>query len=129
MGEKIPPRNPLAKIQLNINSSEKRLVEVAEYFGCSGTLNLKEIIVSRGDNLKAIRWSDFAAGKRSLELEERTTFRSYQLIDGKGQEILKIVLKRRDDGEDQIFYLREKKFLIISKKLLHIKKEMKKQPN
>ena len=106
--------SPLAKLQHQIKNTGNKLSESVTYYGCGGNeIELREIIVTEGQNLQPISWNEFKEGKRSLKLKKNESMRLYSLLNGSGEEMVKIVIKRTAKGQNQSFYVQGQNFLTM----------------
>lgn len=100
---KAPARSVLSAIDYFLNKKELgpsqfETVERIHYRDCSGNINLTEMIVRRGSNPSIPSDSDFRRGKRRLNLDPGTTFSSYQLTNGRNEEIISVQSSNEGEG-------------------------------
>ncbi len=107
----IPGGEVLAKVQLNIKKGEDTLSESAYYTGCKDQLNLKELIVTKGSDLKPISKKQFFNGERSFALKKNETSKLYRLMSWDDVELFRLTIRRTVNGKIAEFFIREQRFM------------------
>jgi hypothetical protein len=108
---KAPAGETLAKIQMSVKNEENRLTESVFYTGCHDQLNLKELVVTTGKNLKPLSEIDLFEGRRNFELKENELSRYYSLRAWDDQELFRLTLRRVGKGIVAEFFIREQRFM------------------
>ncbi len=104
----------LSKIQMSIDSEENRLTESVFYTGCHNQLNLKELVVTTGTDLKPISERELFEGQRSFDLKKNEESRYYSLRAWDDQELFRLTLRRVGTGKVAEFFIREQRFMNMS---------------
>lgn len=108
---KAPAGETLAKIQMTVKVSEERLTESVFYTGCNSQLNLKELVVTTGTELKPISEKQLFEGQRSFALKKNEQSRLYSLRAWDDQELFRLTLRRVGKGQVAEFFIREQRFM------------------
>ncbi len=112
-GLSTPPGQPISSLQYVSNLKDQELIEKAVYTGCNGAISLVEDVVTRGNELKSLEYSDFIKGKRSFDLGANENYRYYRLSNSDNEEIFKFIIERTPNGKTAEFFIVESKFLTL----------------
>lgn len=102
----------LAKLQMTVRESEGQLFESAYYEGCKGQGNLKEVVITRGKDLKPISEKEFFKGERNFDLKDNEDSRLYKLLAWDDVELFRLNIRRTPHGGKVAeFFIREQRFM------------------
>lgn len=104
----------LASIQYNTKASGNQLSEQVVYTGCNSQISLIEDVITYGENLAPLKFSDILKGTRSVELKPNETRRIYKISNGEGDEIFSVVIEKGNKSQSMLFSILQQKFLTIN---------------
>ena len=111
---KAPAGEVLAKIQMSVKKDTDRLTESVFYTGCADQLNLKEVVVTTGTDLKPISEKQLYEGQRSFDLKKNENSRFYSLRAWDDEELFRLTLRRLVNGKVAEFYIRGQRFMTMT---------------
>jgi hypothetical protein len=104
----------LASIQYNTKQKDNQLSEQVVYTGCNAQISLIEDVITYGQDLSPLKFSDILKGTRSVELKSNESRRIYKLSNGEGEEIFSVVIEKGVDSQAMLFSILQQKFLTIN---------------
>lgn len=93
-----------------INKSSKlltptELYEEITYIDCYGEVNLKEIVITRGNNLVPASMNEILKGQRTFKLKSNETERDYRIVNTYSDEMVRINITQNQEKRTTTFYL------------------------
>ncbi|MBI2520443.1 MAG: hypothetical protein HYV97_08490 [Bdellovibrio sp.] len=108
---------PLAVIEYHFEVKPDELVERLRYTDCFRTTGLNEMIITKGQNLRALNQAELRSGRRSFELSSNEIEKRYVLTNDNNEELVSLMVYRQNNNLRAFIRLRGSRFLDMAREL------------
>ena len=109
------PGTPLSKLHFSSRLKGKSLIETATYWGCNEAINLREVVITNGENLKPIPFQQFKNGVRKLDIQSPDIkSRYYQITNEHNEELFSLYILKNKLSKSAEFKVAGQKFYTIN---------------
>lgn len=105
------PGERLAGIKYLSDKKDNELYEKVIYQGCNRETALVEEVVTKGTNLEPAKFSDLLKGKRTFDLKDNETFRSYRILNEVSEAVFSVQIEKVGNNKYVNYSILGQKFL------------------
>jgi hypothetical protein len=113
-GTKVQSRNDLLRMRVTQDVDEQ-LTENIFYYGCRGSLTMREQVVTSGKKLTPASVPQLLMGQLNTSLTADETSKDYRLLDGQGDQVFRILTRLVQGRLINHFYLNDQQYLRITR--------------